>query len=292
MKFDVIVGNPPYQDTDSQSPVKLWQNFVKKSLELVEEKGLVALITPTSWMSPENELFPIIKNLKCHYINFDTKKHFSKLGTTACSFQLQKETSDGQPTKIISEGNCFDIDMRNISFIPVIAKKEIFDILDKLFSKPTMGIVTDSFCHTQRKDKISEFRDNRYKFPVRHTNKKTVYSIVKHPNCQHPKVMFSMTGAMRPEIDMDGEFGTSQHFAYIKVSSLKDAKRIVKFLESDIIKFVKIVTNWTGMWPKSIITKIPSIARIQDETLDNNSLFNFFGISPDETDIINNVCLG
>ncbi|MFL2079427.1 class I SAM-dependent methyltransferase [Marinilactibacillus psychrotolerans] len=48
MKFDVVVGNPPYQDGAYQ----LYANFYKLALQI---GGEVALIFPTSWQLPKNK---------------------------------------------------------------------------------------------------------------------------------------------------------------------------------------------------------------------------------------------
>ena len=60
MKFDVIVGNPPFQETTEKGrkdqASNLWSKFWIKSLELAKDDGYVSLITPTSWMSPSANL--------------------------------------------------------------------------------------------------------------------------------------------------------------------------------------------------------------------------------------------
>ena len=51
MKFDVVVGNPPYQSGNASKGNKLWPKFILKSYELTKEHGITALITPTGWAS-------------------------------------------------------------------------------------------------------------------------------------------------------------------------------------------------------------------------------------------------
>jgi hypothetical protein len=57
MKIDAVVGNPPFQATNEDGERKdqasnLWSKFWGKSFEVVTATGTVALITPTTWLSP------------------------------------------------------------------------------------------------------------------------------------------------------------------------------------------------------------------------------------------------
>jgi methylase of polypeptide subunit release factors len=60
MKFDVVVGNPPFQESDKEGrkdqASNLWSKFWVKSLSLTKEDGIVSLITPTSWCSPSADV--------------------------------------------------------------------------------------------------------------------------------------------------------------------------------------------------------------------------------------------
>ena len=60
MQFDVVIGNPPFQEATDKGrkdqASNLWSKFWIKSLELAKDNGYVSLITPTSWMSPSANL--------------------------------------------------------------------------------------------------------------------------------------------------------------------------------------------------------------------------------------------
>jgi hypothetical protein len=58
MKFDVVIGNPPYQGGDlGKSAYKsLWPLFWVKSFSLLKPGGIISLITPLTWCSPTSDL--------------------------------------------------------------------------------------------------------------------------------------------------------------------------------------------------------------------------------------------
>ena len=49
MKFDVILGNPPYQSEKGTGTQPLWPLFVNKSFGLLSSDGKLAMITPNKW---------------------------------------------------------------------------------------------------------------------------------------------------------------------------------------------------------------------------------------------------
>lgn len=57
MKFDVTLGNPPFQDgSNTDKASRLWTRFWVKCLKLTKDDGIVSLITPVTWCSPSADL--------------------------------------------------------------------------------------------------------------------------------------------------------------------------------------------------------------------------------------------
>ena len=48
MKFDLVMGNPPYQES-SNSGNPVWPGFVEKGIDLLDEGGTLAMIHPPGW---------------------------------------------------------------------------------------------------------------------------------------------------------------------------------------------------------------------------------------------------
>lgn len=123
MKFDVIVGNPPYQDSNSDGrkdqASNLWTLFWKKSLDVAKPNGIVSLITPTSWLSPSKDFrgidaAPVIDDepvlrlwdLFSKYSSYanvnDVAQHFQGIGST---FGYVIVNRDGSGGLVFSDGS-------------------------------------------------------------------------------------------------------------------------------------------------------------------------------------------
>ena len=55
MKFDLILSNPPYQNSVKQGN-KLWMRFSFKAVDCLKDGGWLAMITPSSWMTGGNNI--------------------------------------------------------------------------------------------------------------------------------------------------------------------------------------------------------------------------------------------
>ena len=49
--FDVIVGNPPYQEkkAENKTSKKIWDKFVDRTLDLLNKEAYLCLVHPAGW---------------------------------------------------------------------------------------------------------------------------------------------------------------------------------------------------------------------------------------------------
>lgn len=94
MKFDVIIGNPPYQDGDNPS-AKLWNRFVQTSFNHLKDDGYIAMIHPLVWMRRPNGqasdklVKDILSKNQLIYVDATATKHFN-VGEEVSAYILQK----------------------------------------------------------------------------------------------------------------------------------------------------------------------------------------------------------
>ena len=109
MKFDVVVGNPPYQDIVAPTK-KLWPTFLEKCFELTKANGYIAFVTPRSWLErPQSQLSgKIVNNILSKnalvYVDITAKDHFD-VGEKPCAYMLQKTTKHGLTKFIFGDRN-------------------------------------------------------------------------------------------------------------------------------------------------------------------------------------------
>jgi 16S rRNA G966 N2-methylase RsmD len=142
MKFDVILGNPPYQINSKESnkrAEKLWTKFIGKSNGLLKDGGILSFVTPTSWLSGskniskgsygvmdlflENNLTYIEKGFKFENVSIDTH------------YWIMKKNSNYTNT-IVFDSNTNeikDINLRN-GFFPSDLNNEKTSIIEKIFN--------------------------------------------------------------------------------------------------------------------------------------------------------------
>jgi hypothetical protein len=112
MKFDIVVGNPPFQSTKAGGKRKdqasnLWSKFWIKSIEVATDNGIISLITPTSWTSPsddfkvpdklheETRLWNIFNRYSSLADVTSIAKHFAGVGSTFGVVIVNKGGTDG-----------------------------------------------------------------------------------------------------------------------------------------------------------------------------------------------------
>lgn len=102
-KFDVIVGNPPYQDGNKQGGQnKIYNQFAKKSLDLMTDNSNLILVTPTSVLK-KSKRFSVIGQPGLKTVSFSADKSFPDIGVGVCYWHIENGYSG--PTHVISENS-------------------------------------------------------------------------------------------------------------------------------------------------------------------------------------------
>jgi hypothetical protein len=130
MKFDVIIGNPPYQDSSNKlKAVKLWPRFITTSLDLLSEGGYLSFVTPSSWMTSRTGNGKRIRQALTEHFNLQTVDEsvdtYFNVGVDICGWSGKKEPYSG-----LTAVNGRPYDLRNVYETDSEAK--LYEIFSKV----------------------------------------------------------------------------------------------------------------------------------------------------------------
>lgn len=283
-KFDVVIGNPPYQDPVATSSKKLWPEFFKLAFDYVKDDGYVALITPNSWQTPKaqksRDLFKYFKENRVRAVCLNANEYFPNIGVAITWYVIKKTKNNNFMTEMVDEKNKEKTDLSKLDFLPVKYSKNTISVINKLITSPSMGIDTNSFCHSQQA-KVSKEKNEQFKFPVKHGNgnNSMLYSHTLHPVAVNNKVLFHKSGAIVPVYDA-GKLGVSEDVFFMEVNSANEGGNLCAYLESKIVKFLMLSTTYAMNMSKEIVRKIPAIDLSRSWT--DEELYAYFNLTTEE----------
>ena len=259
-KFDVIFGNPPYNSPGKgASGNTLWHLFLKYTLKIVKKDGYIVFVHPPGWRKPNtdkgkfNELFKhLTYNNHLVYLemnNIDKGKEVFHCGTRY-DWYIMKACKSSQPTTIKDEnGKINIIDMKSFKWFPSSNIDIMLNILEHDKEK-ACKIIQSMSAYEPRKKWMSKVKNDTFIYPCVHaTNKSGVRYLYSNTNKNGhfgvSKVIFGDSGITNPIIDMEGQYGMTQHAMAIQVDSQEEANLVKKALSSEKFKIFLHSCMWS-----------------------------------------------
>ena len=265
IQFDIIIGNPPYNDSGgiSTGGKNLYTKFLNKSIDLLNKKnGEILFITPISIFKTTNDkktdLFEKISNLNINFINFNEPKKFFTVGSTFCYYNISTHNRKKTFKTVLNNkeinGEIYDI---NFNWLPLIPNKKTYSILQK-----TM------------KNNLNCIREDK---PITLKNK-VYFKRKNHINYNNP--------SFKPNIS----YGNIKETGVITIhdNSLTKLKTIKTVLESPLYKFIYININYDGV----IYHKLLNLFGIPENIINNptdQDIYNYYGITKKEQELIEEI---
>jgi hypothetical protein len=249
-KFDVVIGNPPYQpdrgDNDADYP--LWLDFVNLGVECLTDEGKLVFITPPKFIGQKR---PTSSRSKVDYSVFldnkvdwvkvltqkESAKYFSGVGSKFAVYAISKGESCTTPVTIGDK--VFNVDLNNT----VPAPNNINDLTAKLFQQLSgmekFVFADDYSCHSQKykKGNWSETLTDVCKVPIVVSHKITRYTDYKQELFDKPKVLVPAVSTINnARFSQNSNFG--EDMKYLEVNSEEEASNILSILTSKLYKFI------------------------------------------------------
>jgi hypothetical protein len=268
--FDIIMGNPPFQDDKSgetaQGGHDLYPKFFIKSFELLNNNGFLAFINPCKWRAPNKkgdlkQMWDIFVSNNPIYLKIygfkDTIQLFRKGANTRIDYYiLQKNTNKYNNTIVNDEENKeYKINLRQWDFLPNYNINAIKRILT---NNNGVKIIYHPSQYDKRKSYMSEKKHSSYKYPVLHSHTNKDGNIFYWANTKEPignkfvpmfgipKVILIKGLYSHPYNDYKGEYGMSNYSFGIPIHSKKEGDAIVKAINSEEFKNLLKSTKWSS----------------------------------------------
>ena len=253
MKFDVIVGNPPYNPPKNfvKGPNQsIWPNFVHKSFELLAPKGFLCLVHPSAWRKPEHELWPVMTEKQIHHLRMISKKD----GTAAFGAGIRvdwyviQNTSYQHATEIVDQDNVRTmLDIRNVKFIPSGMLDDVSTILGD--DGECFDVVLSYSSYDPRKEWMSKEQTEENIHPCIHSitseGLRVVYSKVNdRGHFGVTKVIINCGEILYPYNDFRGEYGMTQNSFGLVIHSEQEGNLIVAAMNTAKFKKIVAATKW------------------------------------------------
>lgn len=294
MKFDVIVGNPPYQDSSTVvqgSRGNLWHKFVFLADGLLNDDGILAFVTPDSWLQFRGQLGRFLKNHQLTHVwtNSFTSKHFSGVGITTSAWILCKSPPSA-PTHFVNEDHYVDLREKTMLANSSVAGTSI---LEKVLVAPSTGIQfqTDSENNVSwknnetNKHKYAEAQTLERPYRICHTARIDCYAVNKPIDYDTKKVILPlMTGTPQPRY-FDGGIGSiSRMSVHYNVLDERQGMNLISLLKSKLYQFVCRVTNNRNSMTRDWLRQLPLLDLTHTWT--NEDLYKHFNLTKEEIALV------
>jgi hypothetical protein len=297
MKFDVVIGNPPYNWSDGDKQRKnnrenLWTRFVSKSFEdWVAEDGYVAMVVPKTWMSPSRDYGSTIivqdyfKPNQVEAINIDECARHFNVGSSFSYFVVKVDGSkSSQLTKVVSNAGKFDMDLSSPTWdmgIPTILEKDIISMLGKFYAG-----ATPFDWSRQYEGQVDEILDQG-PVTVFHTPASKGKTFCNIPSYLHTtvKVMVSLSGRYEPYYD-NGNASPSGFIVCLKIKQGETLANAQSVFDSKLYKLiVDKLFRYNGFINGNVLKGLPALDLTKNWT--DNDIYAHFNLTQDEIDAIN-----
>ena len=286
MKFDLILGNPPYQNSDKDEGNKLWARIVKHSYQNnLKENGVMVFITPTTWMTPSNDAanFSIMreifqkKQLEWADIRSSISSEFFPGVGQAISVWMLTQKPKEYPTRFITDNGEMMIDLSDDVLLPKDINHTALSIVRKFTGTPWEWEGQKGYGYTQKK------RTEECQFPYYHTvSQGNWYGNEKHPKAEQPKVMVSLSGYYEPVFS--DSIGYTSMCVTLPLSSREEGLIAQSVLSSRLYRWAHAQFKHGGFNNIRTIVGFPSVDL--SRTWTDQELYTHFGLTDEEIQYI------
>jgi tRNA1(Val) A37 N6-methylase TrmN6 len=253
IEFDVIIGNPPFQDDlgvmdngirISGAKNKLYERIFVKAMKMLKSDGYLCFLVPTNIFSGNNRKYYdiFLKNeLECISLNKKLVKSFKEIQHNICYFVLHKSESNISSSKIAKKYTIIENIDGEINKIKILDR-----VLNPInnWNKYTDALLNDYLLFEKPINKkayyvrgkgLNEYNETNGKYKIIYTPTKNLYSddisLAKAYGISK-MIIFVVNPLIKYKIDINGEYGCGPNTIYIPVKNEEEMISLEVFLNS------------------------------------------------------------
>ena len=303
-KFDIIVGNPPYQKENKKSDAakggtnnNLYIDFISMSINILNENGYLLFINPINWRKIGSVIFNEFIQRNIYYIKLNYGGDLFENVSVNTDYYILKNSMDDNFTSKIEYICDKELHTENVilsktlQFIPNVFNNIINSILEKINLYGTQyECIISSDCHKIRQH-VNKGKTDIFTFQLFNTsgNPFEYFSSKAHKHQYNKKIIMSNSGKLNPFYD-DGLLGTTQDSMYILVNSKEEGTMLVDTLKSKLFTFLIKICQWGNFRNESQLftyLKYPNIIQTQNKKIDDTFLTKYYKLNDVEIQFIN-----
>ena len=246
VKFDLVVGNPPYNDASGNkgSGHNIWTKFIDLAFTVLKKDRYLVYVHPAGWRQVGNKYLTLLKSKQIEYLEIHNAKDGKKIFNCATRYDwyFLKNCKNTKKTVIKDEeGIVNEIDLKEWSFIPNM----MFGMVQKLITVDKEDrLNANNYRSSYGADKkwVCSTKNEIFKYPVVYSiNAKNKLSLKysntnKNGHFGESKFIFSNGNGIY--IDLKGEYGLSQ-WAYCIYDSEEKLDLIYKVFSTSLFQNIK-----------------------------------------------------
>lgn len=270
MKFDLVMGNPPYQANDGSKRKKMWVKFAEKSISLCNDKGYAMMISPNAWKRGSDYYTELRQLLVTGLLSIgDANQYFDGIGEDIGFWIFQKNTNQ------------------------TILKLET-DISEKIFDKMKRG--NDEIWYYRDFDQakqcekytLTDHKSDVFSIPVYWTASQELYAKPNELKYFGWKVIVNVSGKYPSSIEdkkyirIDNTHAVGLGAIAVMVTDYEEGVNVASWLTSKLYRFVVNAMKTSGF--NSSLFKIKGVDK--KRTWTDQELYAHFGLTQEEIDYI------
>jgi predicted RNA methylase len=291
LRFDVIVGNPPFQNRQENSDSAFWLKFVNKGMSLLATDGKLCFVSPRSWVgkvtnTSKADFTPFTDNhveLYKPLSEDEKKKYFDGVGSSFGYYII----SNGQGlTEIIFEdGTSITHQLIKGEPLPNLINKLSFSIHGKIAKATKFDFKSNFKFHSQvlkKKNIVSDTKSTKFSNTTYYSHNLIRYTSTQQDIYSDSKVMIPNVGRLSNAwVDSNCNLTEDVRFAIVKNKTQGD--RLVKLIKSPLYSYIGSQYR-SGINLGKGIDFLPELNLTQTWT--NDAVYNYFKLTKQEIEYV------